>query len=212
MTAAEAAGRSDESGEGPMTIIAERASVITNEATLRPPTPAAPPPGWPTAERRSRRAAVWYAVFAVYAGGVAVFSGPGHDRSWGIWASFGCSRAKAYPRVSRTGTVLAVGIAAMQSYSHIYDLARAPGQSPIDARLLPLSVDGLIIAASLGCRAPQPQGRGTRADREPRRADPAQDRPLRGRCQCQDAPARGSCHAPAAAGCARGPGAAHLLR
>src|SRR5258707_15625444 len=52
--------------------------------------------------------------------------------------------------VTRTGTVLAVGIiAAIQSYSHIYDLARTHWQSPIDARLLPLSVDGLIIAASL---------------------------------------------------------------
>src|SRR5258708_16479962 len=52
--------------------------------------------------------------------------------------------------VVRTGTVLAVGvIAALQSYSHIYDLARSHFQSPIDARLLPLSVDGLIIAASL---------------------------------------------------------------
>lgn len=53
----------------------------------------------------------------------------------------------------RTTVVLAVGIiAAMQSYSHIYDLARAHGQSPIDARLLPLSVDGLIIAASLALK------------------------------------------------------------
>lgn len=52
--------------------------------------------------------------------------------------------------VARTGTVLAVGvIAAIQSYSHIYDLAQAHFQSPVDARLLPLSVDGLIIAASL---------------------------------------------------------------
>jgi hypothetical protein len=51
---------------------------------------------------------------------------------------------------ARTGTVLAIGIiAAIQSYGHIYDLARTHGQSLIDARLLPLSVDGLIIAASL---------------------------------------------------------------
>jgi hypothetical protein len=34
------------------------------------------------------------------------------------------------------------------SYSHIYDLARQHGQNVTDARLLPLSVDGLIIAAS----------------------------------------------------------------
>jgi hypothetical protein len=93
MTAAAAAGHSNESGEGPMTIIAERASVITNEATLRPLVPAAPRPARPAPEPRSRRAAVWYCVFAVYAGSVAVFSGPGHDRSWGIWASFGYAAA-----------------------------------------------------------------------------------------------------------------------
>ena len=91
MTAAEAAGRTDESGEGSMTIIAERASVITHDAALRPLAP--PPPDRPAAEPRSRRAAAWFAVFAVYAGGVAVFSGPGHDRSWGIWASFGYAAA-----------------------------------------------------------------------------------------------------------------------
>src|ERR1700733_2054023 len=93
MTAAEAAGRTDESGEGSMTIIAERASVITHDAALRP---LAPPPLFrPAAEPRSLRAAAWFAVFALYAGGVAVFSGPGHDRSWGIWASFGYAAAAA---------------------------------------------------------------------------------------------------------------------
>jgi hypothetical protein len=91
MTAAEAAGRTDESGEGSMTIIAERASVITHDTALRPLAP--PPPYRPAAEPRSLRAAAWFAVFAVYAGGVAVFSGPGHDRSWGIWASFGYATA-----------------------------------------------------------------------------------------------------------------------
>jgi hypothetical protein len=39
--------------------------------------------------------AAWYAVFAVYAGGVALFSGPGNDRSWGIWAAFGYAAAAA---------------------------------------------------------------------------------------------------------------------
>lgn len=35
------------------------------------------------------------------------------------------------------------------SYSHIYDLARGHAQSGAAARLLPLSVDGLIVAATL---------------------------------------------------------------
>ena len=46
--------------------------------------------------------------------------------------------------------VLAVAaFAAIVSYSHIYDLARGHGQAGTAARLLPLSVDGLILAASL---------------------------------------------------------------
>ena len=53
----------------------------------------------------------------------------------------------------RTGTAAVVtavaGFGAVQSYNHIYDLARGHGQSDLDARLLPLSVDGLILAASL---------------------------------------------------------------
>jgi hypothetical protein len=39
--------------------------------------------------------------------------------------------------------------AAAVSYSHIYDLGRAHGQSGTAARLLPLSVDGLILVGSL---------------------------------------------------------------
>jgi Protein of unknown function (DUF2637) len=46
--------------------------------------------------------------------------------------------------------VLAVAaFAAVVSYSHIYDLGRANGQLGTAGRLLPLSVDGLIVAASL---------------------------------------------------------------
>jgi len=46
--------------------------------------------------------------------------------------------------------VLAVAaFAAVVSYSHIYDLGRLHGQAGAAARLLPLSVDGLIAAASL---------------------------------------------------------------
>jgi hypothetical protein len=49
-----------------------------------------------------------------------------------------------------TAVVVAVaGFAAVVSYSHIYELGRAHGQDGAPARLLPLSVDGLIVAASL---------------------------------------------------------------
>jgi hypothetical protein len=37
---------------------------------------------------RDRRA-MWYSGFAVYAAGVALFSGPGLDHWWGAWAAGG---------------------------------------------------------------------------------------------------------------------------
>jgi len=54
-------------------------------------------------------------------------------------------------RILAAAAVVAVAVfAAVISYSHIYDLARKHGgQSGIAPRLLPLSVDGLILAASL---------------------------------------------------------------
>jgi len=40
-----------------------------------------------------RRRAVWYASFALYAAGVALFSGPGLDHWWGAWAAGGYALA-----------------------------------------------------------------------------------------------------------------------
>ena len=48
------------------------------------------------------RRALWYAGFAVYAAGVALFSGPGLDHWWGAWAAGGYALAAAI-------TVLAPG-------------------------------------------------------------------------------------------------------
>jgi len=53
-------------------------------------------------------------------------------------------------RLATAAVVCAVAaFAAVVSYSHIYGLGRAHGQDGTVARLLPLSVDGLILAASL---------------------------------------------------------------
>jgi hypothetical protein len=41
----------------------------------------------------TRRLAWWYAAFAVYASGVALFSGPGLDHWWGTWAAGGYAAA-----------------------------------------------------------------------------------------------------------------------
>jgi hypothetical protein len=111
-----------------MTIIAERASVITNETALRPLAPAAPP-DQPTAEPRSRRAAAACAVFAVYADGVAVFSGPGHDRCWGIWASFGYAAAAAFAAAwpTRSGRLAGARCQPGRSAGRAGGLAGDPG-------------------------------------------------------------------------------------
>jgi Protein of unknown function (DUF2637) len=53
-------------------------------------------------------------------------------------------------RAATAAVVTAVAaFAAVVSFSHIYDLGRVHGQSGTAARLLPLAVDGLILAASL---------------------------------------------------------------
>lgn len=53
-------------------------------------------------------------------------------------------------RTSMAAVVVGVaGVAAVQSFSHIYWLAATHGQSPLDSVLMPLGVDGLILAMTL---------------------------------------------------------------
>ena len=70
-------------------------------------------------------------------------------------------------RLIRSATAAVVcavaGFAAVVSYSHIYDLGHAHGQDGTAARLLPLSVDGLILAASLVLLHEARNGRGAPA-------------------------------------------------
>jgi len=59
-------------------------------------------------------------------------------------------KADRYIRLSTMLTVICIAtFAAIISYEHIYDVSHTHGQTSLDARLLPLSVDGLILAASL---------------------------------------------------------------
>ena len=52
-------------------------------------------------------------------------------------------------RLATAAVVCAVAaFAAVVSYSHIYGLGRVHGQDGTAARLLPLSVDGLILACT----------------------------------------------------------------
>ena len=53
-------------------------------------------------------------------------------------------------RWSTAGAVVGVAaVAAVASYEHAYDLVRAHGESGWTARLVPLTVDGLIYASSM---------------------------------------------------------------
>jgi Protein of unknown function (DUF2637) len=56
---------------------------------------------------------------------------------------------RAIRRLAALAVVTVAALAAAVSYAHIYRLAAAHGQSGPAARMLPLSVDGLIGAASL---------------------------------------------------------------
>ena len=56
---------------------------------------------------------------------------------------------RAIRRLTAAVVLAVAAFAAVISYSHIYDLGRAHGQAGTASRLLPLSVDGLILAASL---------------------------------------------------------------
>lgn len=56
----------------------------------------------------------------------------------------------AADRVNRWSTALGVAaVAAVASYGHAYDLVRARGESGWTARMVPLTVDGLIYANSM---------------------------------------------------------------
>jgi hypothetical protein len=61
----------------------------------------------------ARRPAAWYAGFAIYAAGVALFSGPGLDHWWGAWAAGGYAAAAAIAALyrSRGGQVAALAVA-----------------------------------------------------------------------------------------------------
>lgn len=52
-------------------------------------------------------------------------------------------------RLTALVVLVVAAFAGIVSYEHAYDLARTHGQFGVAARLLPLSIDGLIVSASL---------------------------------------------------------------
>jgi hypothetical protein len=53
-----------------------------------------------------------------------------------------------------TGTAVVAGVAAVVSYGHMRDLLLSYGETVLVAHLLPLSVDGLLLVASLALAGP----------------------------------------------------------
>jgi len=79
------------------------------------------------------RHAVWYAGFAVYAAGVALFSGPGLDHWWGVWAAGGYAAAavvaawaSAAGRGWGRGLALALSLAGALAAPTIWLMTREP--------------------------------------------------------------------------------------
>ena len=92
----------------------------------------------------ARRPAAWYAGFALYAAGVALFSGRGLDRWWGIWAAGGYAVAAAVAaRPGRRGAcgnqarALAVAVAAALTAPLVWLATREP-----------ITPDALVVARS----------------------------------------------------------------
>src|SRR5688500_13633980 len=85
-------------------------------------------------------------------------------------------RSLAFARLLATATI--AGIAAWVSYWHMAGVAARYGETGASPYLLPLSVDGLIVVASiclveLGARIAAEQSRHTEADHQPHPTAPA---------------------------------------
>ncbi len=79
----------------------------------------------------SRRRALCYAAFAVYAAGVALFSGPGLEHWWGAWAAGGYAAAAVIAAAARrqawgAGLALAAACAGALALPALWLLTREP--------------------------------------------------------------------------------------
>lgn len=73
-----------------------------------------------------RRNAAWYGGFAVYAAGVALFSGPGLDHWWGAWAAGGYGLAALAVAAGRGRLGIALSLAGALVAPAIWLISREP--------------------------------------------------------------------------------------
>src|ERR1700722_4268464 len=83
----------------------------------------------------ARTPAAWYAGFALYAAGVALFSGRGLDRWWGIWAA--------------GGYALAFGVAASGGIRGRRPSGAPGDRGPRRARAVPAAALAVAVAGAL---------------------------------------------------------------
>jgi hypothetical protein len=101
----------------------------------------------------ARRPAAWYAGFALYAAGVALFSGRGLDRWWGIWAAGGYAVAAAIAIAAsrgtrgtrRTGGIQAAALAAAVAGALAAPLVWLATREPITPDSLVVARSGVLL-------------------------------------------------------------------
>ena len=91
------------------------------------------------------RSAAWYAGFAVYAGCVALFSGPGLDHMWGAWAAGGyaLAAAVAFWRPTRRGGHAALTVAVLGAL--VAPLIWLTTREPITSDALVVARSGVLL-------------------------------------------------------------------
>jgi hypothetical protein len=89
--------------------------------------------------------AVWYAGFAVYAAGVALFSGPGLDHWWGIWAAGGYALAAVAVTAVRRPWGDRLGLAASLAGAVAAPTAWLLAREPLGADVTVVARSGVLL-------------------------------------------------------------------
>ena len=93
----------------------------------------------------ARRPAAWYAGFALYAAGVALFSGRGLDRWWGIWAAGGYVVAAAVAARPGTRGAQARGLAVAVAGALAAPLVWLATREPVTPDALVVARSGVLL-------------------------------------------------------------------
>jgi hypothetical protein len=96
-------------------------------------------------EGAARRPAAWYAGFALYAAGVALFSGRGLDQWWGIWAAGGYAIAAAVAASRGPRGVQAAALAVAVAGTLVAPLVWLATREPVTPDALVVARSGVLL-------------------------------------------------------------------